>query len=92
MTLHGSKGLEFPVVFLAGLNAGTLPYEHAYDAGNREEERRLFLRGHNQGARGACLELIGKAVLLCCGVAGDCCEGKRFGQTLCPASGANQFV
>ena len=45
MTLHGSKGLEFPVVFLAGLNAGTLPYEHAYDAGNREEERRLFYVG-----------------------------------------------
>lgn len=45
MTLHGAKGLEFPVVFLAGLNAGTLPYERAHEAGNVEEERRLLYVG-----------------------------------------------
>ncbi len=45
MTLHGSKGLEFPVVFVAGLNAGTLPLERIHEAGDIEEERRLFYVG-----------------------------------------------
>ena len=41
MTLHGAKGLEFPVVFLCGVNAGTLPMEK----GDEQEERRLFFVG-----------------------------------------------
>ena len=45
MTLHGAKGLEFPVVFLAGVNAGMLPMEHAHQASDVEEERRLFYVG-----------------------------------------------
>lgn len=45
MTLHGAKGLEFPVVFLAGLTAGTLPMEHAHRTDDVEEERRLFYVG-----------------------------------------------
>ena len=42
MTLHACKGLEFPVVFLAGLNAGDLPLERESSPTNVEEERRLF--------------------------------------------------
>lgn len=44
MTGHVSKGLEFPVVFVVGLNDGTFPTIHALmDAGNAiEEERRLL--------------------------------------------------
>lgn len=45
MTLHGAKGLEFPVVFLAGVTAGTLPIERAHASANVEEERRLFFVG-----------------------------------------------
>lgn len=45
MTLHGAKGLEFPVVFLAGLTEGTLPLEHAHKETDIEEERRLFFVG-----------------------------------------------
>lgn len=37
MTVHGSKGLEFPIVFVIGMNQGTFP-----GRGNLEEERRLF--------------------------------------------------
>ena len=45
MTLHGAKGLEFPVVFLAGLTEGSLPLEHAHKETDLEEERRLFFVG-----------------------------------------------
>ena len=42
MTIHGSKGLEWPIVFLAGLEEGTLPHERSLiDPGGVEEERRL---------------------------------------------------
>ncbi|PWM38056.1 MAG: hypothetical protein DBX46_02305 [Clostridiales bacterium] len=45
MTLHGAKGLEFPVVFLAGLSAGSLPLDRADGSVNTEEERRLLFVG-----------------------------------------------
>jgi DNA helicase-2/ATP-dependent DNA helicase PcrA len=41
-TIHQSKGLEFPVVLLLGLAEGLLPLQRAVDAGDVEEERRLF--------------------------------------------------
>ena len=45
MTLHGSKGLEFPVVFLCGVNQGVLPLESPRHPCDTEEERRLFFVG-----------------------------------------------
>lgn len=46
MTLHSSKGLEFPVVFMAGLEETLLPHSRAlYDAHEMEEERRLCYVG-----------------------------------------------
>ena len=45
MTLHGSKGLEFPVVFLCGVNQGCIPMESKHLPGNPSEERRLFYVG-----------------------------------------------
>ena len=44
-TLHGAKGLEFPVVFLAGLKQGLLPLETAKGEADVEEERRLLYVG-----------------------------------------------
>lgn len=42
MTVHASKGLEFPVVFITGLEDGLFPYAREdSDANSKEEERRL---------------------------------------------------
>lgn len=40
-TIHSSKGLEYPVVFVVGMEHGILPNRRALDEGNLEEERRL---------------------------------------------------
>ncbi len=44
-SLHAAKGLEWDVVFLAGLTDGTLPIQHADTADEIEEERRLLYVG-----------------------------------------------
>ena len=46
MTLHTSKGLEYPIVFLTGLEDGTFPYSRSFDDPQQlEEERRLAYVG-----------------------------------------------
>jgi ATP-dependent DNA helicase Rep len=68
MTLHASKGLEFPHVFIIGMEENLLPHRNSIDDGNIEEERRLAYVGITRAQQTLAMTMATKR--------------KRFGETI----------
>jgi DNA helicase-2/ATP-dependent DNA helicase PcrA len=51
MTLHNAKGLEYPVIFMIGMEEGVFPHSRSLDEGTLEEERRLCYVGMTRAMR-----------------------------------------
>ena len=63
MSIHAAKGLEFPVVFIAGCEEGLLPYTSTNHDVELDEERRLFYVGMTRAQRRLILTHAGRRFL-----------------------------
>ncbi len=74
-TLHAAKGLEYPHVFLVGVEEGTLPHKECLDPARVEEERRLMYVGVTRAQRSLTLTHCAKRRR---GGEWQACEPSRF--------------
>jgi DNA helicase-2/ATP-dependent DNA helicase PcrA len=87
MTLHLAKGLEFPVVFLTGLEEGLLPHYRAIDNPTElEEERRLCYVGITRAMRNLYLTRAYYRGMFTAGGGGGARIVSRFAQDIDPKS------
>lgn len=74
MTLHGSKGLEFPVTFLYGVRKGMIPLENSRQDVDLEEERRLFFVGLTRAREELILTTSGEESAFLGELPEECCH------------------
>jgi superfamily I DNA/RNA helicase len=79
ITMHSCKGLEYPHVFIVGLEDGLLPHSRSKVEGTLDEERRLFYVGITRAMQGLTLS--------------HCQSRKKYGQAMpCHPSGFLQEI